>query len=103
MAFDMICEKDPGWQYLKLTRDQLMVEQSKPYDSKKNTWVCFIVNFMIISIFLQVPDKEEGFLASEIKSTKGDMVTVMTSKGSEMTVKKDLLQVSSEHSLNHIM
>jgi myosin heavy subunit len=51
--------------------------QSKPYDSKKNVWV---------------PDKEEGFLAAEIKSTKGDNVTVVTSKGGEVTVKKDLLQ-----------
>ena len=55
-----------------------MQDSSKPYDSKKNTWV---------------PDKEEGFLAAEIKSTKGDNVTVVTAKGTEITVKKDLLQV----------
>ena len=45
-------------------------EQSKPFDAKKNVWV---------------PDKEEGFLASEIKSTKGDNVTVITSKGTEVS------------------
>jgi myosin heavy subunit len=39
-----------------------------------------------------VPDKEEGYLAGEIKSTKGDNVTVVTSKGTEVTVKKDALQ-----------
>ena len=39
MAFDQICEKDPGWQYLRLSRDQLMKDASKPYDSKKNIWV----------------------------------------------------------------
>ena len=50
---------------------------SKPYDSKKNVWV---------------PDKEEGYLSAEIKSTKGDMVTVVTVKGNEVTVKKDALQ-----------
>lgn len=77
MAFDMICAKDPGWQYLRLSREELLKDSSKPYDSKKNIWC---------------PDKEEGFIASEIKSTKGDMVTVVTSKGSEVTVKKDLLQ-----------
>lgn len=43
--------------------------QSKPYDSKKSVWV---------------PDKTEGYLAGEIKSTKGDNVVVVTEKGTEV-------------------
>ncbi|KHN79010.1 Myosin-4 [Toxocara canis] len=77
MAFEMECEKDPGWQYLRQTREQMAADQSKPYDSKKNCWV---------------PDAEEGFIAAEITSTKGDMVTVVTAKGNEQTLKKDLTQ-----------
>lgn len=40
-----------------------------------------------------VPDPEEGFMSAQIKSTKGDMVTVITAKGQELTLKKDLMQV----------
>lgn len=76
MSFE--CEKDPGWIYLRLPRERLAEEQSKPFDSKKNVWC---------------PDKEEGYIAAEIKSTKGDNVTVVTAKGAEVTVKKDVLQV----------
>ncbi|CAD5211296.1 unnamed protein product [Bursaphelenchus okinawaensis] len=70
-------EKDPGWQYLRLTREQMLEEQSKPYDSKKNCWV---------------PDPEDGYVAAEIKSTSGDDVTVVSSKGNEITMKKELVQ-----------
>ncbi|GMS83847.1 hypothetical protein PENTCL1PPCAC_6022, partial [Pristionchus entomophagus] len=69
-------EKDPGWQYLKQSREQTLKDQSVAYDSKKNVWL---------------PDAEEGYIAAEIKSTKGDMTTVVTAKG-DSTVKKDLLQ-----------
>lgn len=44
-------------------------DQSKKYDSKKNVWVS---------------DPEEGYIAAEIKSAKGDMVTVVTAKGDEV-------------------
>lgn len=43
-------------------------DQSAPYDSKKDCWI---------------PDKEEGYVAAQIVSTKGDQVTV-TVKGSEV-------------------
>ena len=62
-----------------MPRERLVEEQSRPFDSKKNVWC---------------PDKEEGYIAAEIKSTKGDNVTVVTAKGAEVTVKKDVLQVS---------
>lgn len=44
-------------------------DESKPYDSKVNVWV---------------PDAEEGYIAAEIKSTKGDTVTVFTARGNEV-------------------
>jgi hypothetical protein len=45
---------------------------TKKFDSKKNVWIS---------------DPEEGFIAVEIKSAKGDMVTVVTSKGTEVKSK----------------
>ncbi|CAJ0945734.1 unnamed protein product, partial [Mesorhabditis belari] len=72
------CESDPGWQYLKRSREQELIDSSKPYDSKKSVWI---------------PDAEEGFLPAEIKSTKGDQVTVVVEgTGAEKTLKKDLAQ-----------
>lgn len=46
-------------------------DQSRPYDSKKNCWI---------------PDVEEGYVAAEITSTKGDMVTVVSARGNEVTI-----------------
>uniref|UniRef100_A0A915LYF1 Myosin N-terminal SH3-like domain-containing protein n=1 Tax=Meloidogyne javanica TaxID=6303 RepID=A0A915LYF1_MELJA len=37
------------------------------------------------------PDQEEGYVAAEITSTKGDQVTVKIASG-EKTVKKELIQ-----------
>ncbi|KAK0402451.1 hypothetical protein QR680_016341 [Steinernema hermaphroditum] len=70
-------EKDPGWQYLRRSREQMLADQSRPYDSKKNVWV---------------PDAEEGYVEGEITSTKGDMVTVAIAHGQEKQLKKDLVQ-----------
>ncbi|CAB3407109.1 unnamed protein product [Caenorhabditis bovis] len=70
-------ENDPGWQYLRRSREQMLEDQSKPYDSKKNCWI---------------PDAEEGYLAAEITATKGDQVTVVTVRGTEQTLKKELVQ-----------
>uniref|UniRef100_A0A0K0CTS5 Myosin head n=1 Tax=Angiostrongylus cantonensis TaxID=6313 RepID=A0A0K0CTS5_ANGCA len=64
-------EKDPGWPYLRRTGEQILQDQSRPYDSKKNVWI---------------PDVDEGYVAAEIKSTKGDEVVVTK------TLRKDLLQ-----------
>ena len=64
MAIDI--ENDPGWRYLRLSREQMMIEHSKPYDSKKDVWV---------------PDAEEGFLHVQIVDKKGDMLTCSTPKG----------------------
>ncbi|CAB3397331.1 unnamed protein product [Caenorhabditis bovis] len=67
-------ESDPGWQYLRQSAEQLLAATTKKFDSKKNVWIA---------------DPEEGFIAAEIKSTKGDTITVVTSKGAEKTLKKD--------------
>ncbi|KHJ81285.1 myosin SH3-like domain protein, partial [Oesophagostomum dentatum] len=52
----------------------LLAATTKKFDSKKNIWIV---------------DAEEGFIAAEIKSSKGDTITVVTSKGNEKTIKKD--------------
>ncbi|VDK18600.1 unnamed protein product [Anisakis simplex] len=68
-------ESDPGWQYLRRSREQMIMDQSIPYDTKKNCWV---------------PDKDEGYVAGEIVATKGDVLTIMCG-GTERTVKKDMI------------
>ncbi|KAI6222323.1 hypothetical protein M3Y99_01510500 [Aphelenchoides fujianensis] len=67
-------EKDPGYEFLAISRDEKIAFQSKPFDSKKNRWVV---------------DEEDGFVAAEIKSESGDQVTLVTVKGNEVTVKKE--------------
>jgi myosin heavy subunit len=53
-------------------------DQTKPYNSKTACWV---------------PHPEEGFVAANIKDTKGDMITVVhEGTGAEQTLKKDLVQ-----------
>lgn len=49
----------------------ILKDQSKPYDSKKNVWV---------------PDAEEGYIAAEVKATKGDMVSLVTCRGNEVSI-----------------
>uniref|UniRef100_A0A914R3L9 Myosin N-terminal SH3-like domain-containing protein n=1 Tax=Parascaris equorum TaxID=6256 RepID=A0A914R3L9_PAREQ len=58
-------------QFVHTISDNAFQDQSKPYDSKKNCWV---------------PDAEEGFIAAEITSTKGDLVTVVTARGNEVHI-----------------
>ncbi|CAI4223566.1 unnamed protein product [Auanema sp. JU1783] len=70
-------EQDPGWQFLRQSKEQILANTTKKFDSKKNVWIA---------------DPEDGFVAAEIKSSKGDATTVVTSKGQEKTVKKDEVQ-----------
>ncbi|CAB3407384.1 unnamed protein product [Caenorhabditis bovis] len=71
-------EKDPGWQYLRRSREQMLQDQSRPYDSKKNVWI---------------PDAEEGYIEGEIKGPgpKADTL-VVSAAGKDVTLKKDLVQ-----------
>lgn len=53
-------DPDPSpWLFVSL--EQKRIDQSKPYDAKKACWV---------------PDEKEGYVLGEIKSTKGDLVSV---------------------------
>ncbi|XP_055702081.1 myosin heavy chain, muscle isoform X36 [Phlebotomus papatasi] len=61
--------------YLFVSLEQKRIDQTKPYDSKKNCWV---------------PDEKDGYLLGEIKATKGDLVTVGL-PGGEKNFKKDQL------------
>uniref|UniRef100_A0A158PAE5 Myosin head n=1 Tax=Angiostrongylus cantonensis TaxID=6313 RepID=A0A158PAE5_ANGCA len=70
-------EDDPGWQYLRRSREQILEDESRPYDSKKNCWV---------------PDPEEGYVDGVIKETKGEDVTVIVGQGNEKVFKKALIQ-----------
>ncbi|RCN52003.1 myosin SH3-like domain protein [Ancylostoma caninum] len=60
-----------------MKEEVLLAATTKKFDSKKNVWVA---------------DPEEGFVAAEIKSSKGDNITIVTSKGNEKTIKKDEAQ-----------
>lgn len=55
-------EDDPDpTEFLYVSLETKRKDQTKPYDGKKMVWV---------------PDAKDGFLLGDIKSTKGDMVTV---------------------------
>ncbi|CAG9534793.1 unnamed protein product [Cercopithifilaria johnstoni] len=73
----MECENNPAWPFLRQSREQMIADQSKPYDSKKNVWI---------------PDAEDGYVAAEIKSSKGDSVTVVSARGNEVTLKAEIVQ-----------
>uniref|UniRef100_A0A7E4UTG5 Myosin motor domain-containing protein n=1 Tax=Panagrellus redivivus TaxID=6233 RepID=A0A7E4UTG5_PANRE len=65
---------DPGWPFLRQSAEQIVANTTKKFDSKKNVWIA---------------DSEEGFIEAEIKSAKGDQLVIITSKGTEKTIKKD--------------
>lgn len=65
-------DPDPS-EWLFVTLEQKRIDQSKPYDAKKACWV---------------PCEKEGFVQGEIKSTKGDLVTVSLPGGEVISIKK---------------
>jgi len=56
---------DADFQYLALDRKKMM-EEAPPYDAKTSCWV---------------PDHKLGYIRSNIQSTKGDDVVVLTEAG----------------------
>jgi len=52
--------------YLSIPTEERIKLQAQPFDGKKQCWV---------------PEPKESFVAAEITSTKGEEVTVKTSKG----------------------
>jgi myosin heavy chain 6/7 len=61
-------DPDPA-EWLFISLEQKRIDQSKPYDAKKACWV---------------PDEKLGYVLAEIKSTKGEMVTVGITGGEVM-------------------
>ncbi|XP_042889750.1 myosin heavy chain, muscle-like, partial [Penaeus japonicus] len=66
-------DPDPS-EWLYVSREQKVQDQSKPYDPKKSCWV---------------PSGDGGFLEGEILGTKDDILTVLTKGGDTKTFKKD--------------
>lgn len=62
-------DPDPS-EWLFVTLEQKRIDQSKPYDAKKACWV---------------PDESQGYVLGEIKSTKGELVTVALPGGEVMS------------------
>jgi myosin heavy chain 6/7 len=60
---------DPDFHYLALDRKK-MLEEAPPYDAKTSCWIV---------------DHKEGYLKANIKSTKGDEVTVLTEQSMEVS------------------
>lgn len=56
---------DPS-QYLRTSRTQDVIDQTRMFDTKKWLWI---------------PDDEEGYKAASVKSQKGDKCTVELSDG----------------------
>ena len=60
--------EDP-MKYLRVDPAQLMKEQAKTFDAKKWVWVATLAT------------EVDGYVAAEVKSASGDMVSVETEKG----------------------
>nr|XP_053645276.1 myosin heavy chain, muscle-like [Cherax quadricarinatus] len=67
-------DPDPT-EFLFISAEQKIIDQSKPYDPKKSCWV---------------PNEKEGFVEGEIQNTKGDLITVYAG-GETKDWKKDLV------------
>jgi len=61
-SFQNPFEGDADFQYLALDRKKLM-EEAAPFDAKTSCWIV---------------DQKEGYMKANIKSTKGEEVTVIT-------------------------
>ena len=60
--------------YLQVSKEERVRAGARPFDGKKNCWI---------------PEKNDGYVAAEIQSTKGNVVTVKWRKGEIKEVKKD--------------
>ena len=77
----MVDMQDPevieSLKYLLVPKEEKMRTQARPFDGKKNCWI---------------PEHKEGFIAAEIQSTKGEEITVKTSKGEVIYRKNQLFK-----------
>merc|ERR1712002_745925 len=70
-------EQDAAMPYLAIDHAQMLKEQAKTFDAKKWVWIA-------------TPASDQaGYVAAEVKSASGEMVTVETEKGAIRTVKKE--------------
>ncbi|KAG1661467.1 Myosin heavy chain, muscle [Nymphon striatum] len=73
-------EEDPDpTEFLYVSLETKRKDQTKPYDGKKMVWV---------------PSEKEGHVLGDIKSTKGDLVTVDIPGGEKVFNKRDVQQVN---------
>ncbi|CAF1208717.1 unnamed protein product [Adineta steineri] len=70
-------ELKESMKYLSLPTEERIKLQAQAFDGKKQCWV---------------PNAKESFVEAEITGTKGEEVTVKTSKGESLTLKKDDVQ-----------
>ncbi|CAK8681906.1 unnamed protein product [Clavelina lepadiformis] len=68
---------DDPMPFLRPTEKEQIAFASMSYDGKKSCWV---------------PHKKEGFVRAEIQDSSGEKVTVKTSKGETLSLKKDDIQ-----------
>ncbi|XP_078681754.1 uncharacterized protein LOC144916498 [Branchiostoma floridae x Branchiostoma belcheri] len=73
-AYGPSLEDQPSEDFLLGNKKKMMEIRNAPYDVKKSVWI---------------PDQKEIFVEAEIKSEKGDQVTVQTADGKSLAVKKD--------------
>ena len=69
-SFQNPFEGDEDFQYLALDRKKLM-EEAPPFDAKTSCWIV---------------DQKEGYIKANIKSTKGEEVTVITESSMEVSI-----------------
>lgn len=81
-------EEDPDpTPYLFVSLEQKRIDQTKPYDSKKNCWV---------------PCDKEGYVIGEIKGTKGDLVTVGVPGGEVIYIKIQTQKINNKQNTLYI-
>lgn len=68
--------------YLLIPQAEKIKAQAQPFDGKKSCWI---------------PEHKEGFIAAEIVSTKGEEVTVKTSKGEVCSVSFSACRLLRSH------
>jgi myosin heavy chain 6/7 len=78
---DLVDLNDPevidSFKYLFISPAEKIRLSSLPFDGKKQCWV---------------PDSKEGFIDGEIVGTKGEEISVKTSRGETLNFKKDDVQ-----------
>lgn len=70
-------ESDPDFQFLVITAQKKLENQTQPFDAKTSCWI---------------PDHKEGYIKGTITATKGDDVTVTTINNEVIGLHKNHIQ-----------